>query len=97
MTPCLYIDSICRNLNKMALEAHNFANLHILRLLDLGRDLPALDPDMRVTRKLYDSCKPPHYRRPTSDFSGALMNDLSTQMATETKNAAVATLYLRLK
>ena len=117
---CLYIDSICRNLNKMALEAHNFANLHILRLLDEGIELPELsqawfysccaavsgntnavfelqDPEMRVTRKLYDSCKPPHYRRPTSDFSGALMNDLSTQIATETKNAAVATLYLRLK
>jgi hypothetical protein len=55
------------------------------------------DPEMRATRRLYDSCKPPHYRRPTSDFSGALMNDLSTQMATETKNVAVATLYLHLK
>ena len=103
-------------MNKMALEAHSFANLHILRLLEAGQPLPKLDkawfntccaavsnnsnaqhqlkdPAMRETKVVYDSCKPHGYRRPSSDFAGALMSNLSTQMETETRNLMVSTLY----
>ena len=95
-------------MNKIALEAHSFANLHILRLLEADQPLPKMDkawfysccaavsansnrqhqlkdPAMRETQAVYDSCKPPGYRRPSSDFVNALMNNLSGQMETETK------------
>ncbi|CAL8461438.1 g969 [Coccomyxa elongata] len=117
---CLNIDRLVRNMNKMSLEAHSFANLHILRLLEAGQPLPKLDnawfysccaavsansnrqhqlkdPAMRETKAVYDSCKPPGYRRPSSDFMHSLMSNLSTQMETETKNLMVTTLYGRLK
>ena len=117
---CLNIDRLVRNMNKMALEAHSFANLHILRLLEADQPLPKLDnawfytccaavsansnqqqqlkdPAMRETQAVYDSCKPPGYRRPSSDFATALMSNLSIQMESETKNLMVTTLYGRLK